>query len=63
MQAVASLASVRTTEVADLERKLDVAGDDLMLISNRLDEPQGMFLVNPYKRVLCNVSIARNIVY
>ena len=43
MQAVTFLASARTTEVADLERKLDVAEDDLTLINRRLDESQGMF--------------------
>ena len=36
--------SARTTEVADLERRLDVAEDDLTLINRRLDESQGMFL-------------------
>ena len=36
--------SARTTEFADLEGKLDMAGDDLMLINKRLDESQGMFL-------------------
>ena len=44
MQVVASRASARTTEVADLERKHDMAEDDLMLINKRLDESQGMFL-------------------
>ena len=44
MQAVASLVSARTTEVAILERKLDVVGDDLMLMNKRLYESQGMFL-------------------
>ena len=29
-------------EIAELQRKLDVAGDDLALINMRLDESQGM---------------------
>ena len=55
--------SARTTEFADLARKLDMAGDGLMLINKRLDESQVMFWGSPYKRVLCNVSMTRNIVY
>ena len=43
MQAVPSLASARTTEVADLERKLESADEDITLINMRLDEAQGMF--------------------
>ena len=43
MQVVASRASARTTEVVDLERKLDMAGDDIALINRRLDESQGMY--------------------
>ncbi len=31
-------------EIADLQRKLDVAGDDLALINMRLDELQDMYL-------------------
>ena len=30
-------------EIADLQRKLDVAGDDIALINMRLDESQGMY--------------------
>ena len=30
-------------EIAELQRKLDVAGDDLALINMRLDESQGMY--------------------
>ena len=30
--------------MTDLERKLDMAGEDLMLTNKRLDESQGMFL-------------------
>ena len=35
---------VRTTEVAEMQRKLDVAGDDIALINKHLDESQGMYL-------------------
>ena len=43
------LTTARTTEVAELQRKLDVAGDDLALINMRLDESQGMYSVQyPY---------------
>ena len=30
-------------EIAELQGKLDVAGDDLALINTRLDESQGMY--------------------
>ena len=30
-------------EIAELQRKLDVAGDDIALINMRLDESQGMY--------------------
>ena len=30
-------------EIADLQQKLDVAGDDLALIHMHLDESQGMY--------------------
>ena len=38
------LATTRTTEVAELQRKLDVADDDITLINRQLDEAQGIFL-------------------
>ena len=36
------LTTARTTEV-ELQRKIDVAGDDIVLINRRLDESQGMY--------------------
>ena len=36
-------------DIAELQRKLDVAGDDLALINMRLDKSQGMYLgQSPY---------------
>ena len=36
-------------EIAELQQKIDVAGDDLALINMRLDELQGMYSVqSPY---------------
>ena len=43
------MATSRTIDIAELQRKLDVAGDDLALINMRLDESQGMYLgQSPY---------------
>ncbi len=41
--AASPLATSRTTDIAELQRKLDVAGDDIALINMRLDESQGMY--------------------
>ena len=38
----------RTTEVADLQHKIDEADNDIVLINKRLDEAQGMFLGQSY---------------
>ena len=35
--------TARTTEVADLQNKIDEADKDIALINRRLDEAQGMF--------------------
>ena len=40
---VTSTVTAHDEEVADLEHKLNVADDDIMLISRRLDEAQGIF--------------------
>ena len=37
------LATSPVTDIAELQRKLDVAGDDIALINMRLDESQGMY--------------------
>ena len=37
------LATSRTTNIAELQQKLDVAGDDIALINMRLDKSQGMY--------------------
>ena len=43
-------------DIAELQRKLDVAGDDLALINMRLDESQGMYSEqSPY--IFCGISI------
>ena len=43
MQTVALPAATRGKEVAELQRKLDTAEDDIALINRRLDDSQGMF--------------------
>ena len=39
------MATFQTVDIAKLQRKLDVARDDLALINMRLDESQGMYSV------------------
>ena len=43
------LATSQTADIAELQRMLDVARDDITLINMRLDESQGMYSVqSPY---------------
>ena len=41
-QAASALATARATKVAELKQQLDVADDDITLVSKRLNEAQGM---------------------
>ena len=46
---ISPVATSRIMDIAELQRKLDVAGDDLALINMRLDESRGMYLgKSPY---------------
>ena len=42
MQVAEGLVASRTDEFAELERQLDVADADIVLVNKRLDEAQGM---------------------
>ena len=55
--------TAQTTEVADLQRKLDVADDDITLINRRLEEAQGMFVGQSLYARAYNISMALRIVY
>ena len=46
-----------------MQRKLDVAGDDIMLINRRLDESQGMYLGQSLHARAYNISGTLRIVY
>ena len=57
-----SPATAQTTEVADLQHKIDEADNDIALINMRLDEAQGMFLGQPYYARVYNISMMRRFV-
>ena len=59
---MSSPVTARTTEVADLQHKIDEADNDIMLINRRLDEAQGMFLGQPYYARVYNISMMQRIV-
>ena len=54
--------TARTTEVADLQHKIDEADNDIALINRRLDKAQGMFLGQPYYAHVYNISMMRRFV-
>ena len=56
------LATSQTTDIAELQRKLDVAGDDIALINMRLDESQGMYSEQSFHIHFCNISIMLKVV-
>ena len=43
IQATSPPVAVQNMEVAELQRKLDIAEDDVALINRRLDDSQGMY--------------------
>lgn len=49
--------------LAELQRKLDVAGDDIALIKRRLDDSQGVYFEHSLHRCAYNVSLMLKIVY
>ena len=44
-------------EVAELQRKLDIAGDDIALINRRLDDSQGIYFEHSLHQCSCNVGL------
>ena len=54
--------TARTTEVADLQHKIDEADNDIVLINRLLDEAQGMFLGQPYYARVYSISMMQRIV-
>ena len=50
-------------EIAEVQRKLDVAGDDLALINMRLDESQGMYSEQSLHIHVCNISMTLKVAY
>ena len=51
-------ADTRNTEVAELQRKLDIAEDDIALINRRLDDSQGIYFEHSLHQCACNLSLA-----
>ena len=50
-------------EVAELQRKLDVAADDIALINMRLDELQGMYSGQSLHIHFCDISMTLKVIY
>ena len=57
------LATSQTTDIAKLQRKLDVAGDDITLINMRLDESQGMYSEQSFHIHFCSRSLMLKVIY
>ena len=56
------LATSQTADIAELQRKLDVAGDDITLINMRLDESQGMYSEQSLHVHFCDISMTLKVV-
>ena len=63
MQAVSPPATARNSEVTELQRKLDIAEDDIALINRRLDDSQGIYCNHSLHQCACNVGLAQKRVY
>ena len=57
------LATSQTTDIAKLQRKLDVARDDIALINMRLDESQGMYSGQSLHIRFCDISMTLEVIY
>ena len=57
------LATSQTTDIAELQRKLDVAGDDIALINMRLDESQGMYSGQSLHIHFCDISMTLRVLH
>ena len=49
--------AARNTEVAELQRKLDIAEDDIALINRRLDDSQGIYFEHSLHQYACILSL------
>ena len=50
-------------EEAELQRKLDIAEDDIALINRRLDDSQGMYVEHSLHQCACDVGLMPKMVY
>ena len=57
------LATSHTTDIAELQRKLDVAVDDIALINMHLDESQGMYLGHSLHIHFYDISMMLKVIY
>ena len=57
MQVVSPPATARNSEVTELQRKLDIAEDDIALINKRLDDSQGIYFEHSLQQCACNLSL------
>ena len=57
MQVVSPPATARNSEVTELQRKLDIAEDDIALINRCLDDLQGIYFEHSLHKYACNVSL------
>ena len=57
IQAASPPAATRNTEVAELQRKLDIAEDDIALINRRLDDSQGIYVEHSLHQCACILSL------
>ena len=58
MQATAPPATTRNTEGAELQRKLDIAEDDIALINRSLDDSQGIYFEYSIYQCVCNLILS-----
>ena len=56
------LATSQTMDIAELQRKLDMAGEDIALINVRLDESQGMYSEQSLGIHFCDISMMLKVV-
>ena len=55
--------AARNTKVAELQRKLDIAEDDIALINRRLDDSQGIYFEHSLHQCACDVGLMPKMVY
>ena len=55
--------TARTTEVADLQHKIDEADNDIALINRRLDDVQRMYSGQSLHIHSCDISMMLKVIY